>query len=215
MLLFRLQDPQTIIIFFIVISLAFAYHEFAHAIVADRLGDPTPRQYGRITLNPLPHLSLAGLVMLFLIGFGGAYTPVRPDMLRRVWGNQRISHALVAVAGPLANLFMATLFALPLRFYLDGTLEMNGVLVEFMRWGVRLNLFLMLFNLMPIPPLDGFTILQGVLPPQMARTLDPLRQYGLIILLAVLLLLPRIGLDLFGGLVVPTMIALERFLLLS
>lgn len=213
MLFFQLRDPQTILIFMIVISLAFAYHEFAHAIVADRLGDPTPRRHGRITLNPLPHLSLAGLIMLFLIGFGGAYTPVTPSLLR---GNQRVSYALVSVAGPLANLIMATLFAVPLRLFgWELVMEWPDWIRQFLSWGVSLNLFLMMFNLLPIPPLDGFSILQGVLPKEWAYQLDRLRQYGLVILLVVLLLLPRLGVDVFGMAILPAISFLQNFLLNS
>jgi Zn-dependent protease len=210
MLLFQLKNPQTIVIFFIVITFAFAYHECAHAIVADRLGDPTPRRYGRITLNPLPHISLAGMVMLFLIGFGGAYTPVTPGLLR---GNQRQSHALVAIAGPVANLVMATLFALPLRLIDPLTLgSWPSFVLELISWGIRLNVFLMVFNLLPIPPLDGFTILQGVLPAEMAYQLEPLRQYGMLILIGVLFLLPNVGLDIFGQAIWPAITTIENLL---
>ena len=105
------QPISEIIAFAITAILAFAYHEFAHAFVADRLGDPTPRDNGRITLNPFPHLSVFGLIMLFLVGFGWAVTPVNPSLLR---GNYRRSMAMVAIAGPLANLAMAILWALPI-----------------------------------------------------------------------------------------------------
>lgn len=209
MLLFGLQNPRTLIIFAIVIILAFAYHEYAHALVADRLGDPTPRMNGRLTLNPLPHLSWFGLLTLFLFGFGGAYTPVNPRMLR---GNMRQSYALVAIAGPAANLIMAALFALAYRVTAYN-FDLPGVLYEFMLWGVRLNIFLLVFNLMPIPPLDGFSILQGVLPAEIAYQLEPLRQYGLIFILVAFLLLPRLGVDLFGNFLFPAVSQLETLLL--
>ena len=212
MLFFQLRDPQAIIIYAIVICLAFAYHEFAHAIVADRLGDPTPRRHGRITLNPIPHLSLMGLVTLFLFGFGGAFTPVNPAYLR---GNKRQSYALVALAGPVANLIMAMLFALPLHFVARGLLPetLPDVVSEFVRMGVTLNLFLMVFNLLPIPPLDGFSILQGVLPTELAYKLEPLKQQGLIILIVVVMLLPRLGIDIFGRFLFPTIHAIAQLIL--
>lgn len=177
--------------------LAFAYHEFAHAFVADRLGDDTPRQFGRLTLNPFVHLDIFGTLMLLLVGFGWASTPVNPRNLR---GNPRTAHAVVAVAGPLANLLMAVLWGLPL---MTGLVEMSsapdGVLLptayQVCNIGVLINLVLFAFNLMPIPPLDGFTILVGLLPVEMAYRLEPLRQYGTIILLLVIFLLPRVGLD--------------------
>lgn len=192
MLLFNLweQGIETVIAFIVVIILAFAYHEFAHAIVADYLGDPTPRSHGRITLNPFPHLSLQGLVMLLLIGFGGAFTPIRPHLLR---GNMRRSHALVAVAGPVANILMAIIFSVLYRTLGPAGMLENEYIFQLVIWGVRLNLFLAFFNMLPVPPLDGFTILQGVLPPELAGRLDPLRQYGMIGVIIVFFLLPRVG----------------------
>jgi Zn-dependent protease len=166
-----------------VLTLAFAYHEFAHAIVADRLGDPTPRSYGRISINPFVHLDRFGMLMLVLAGFGWAVTPVNPNYLR---GNPRKSMAWVALAGPAANLIMATIAAIPLRLWGMGIIPptlMPEWVVLFFFLGVELNLFLMFFNLLPIPPLDGFTVLMGVLPPNLAYQLEPLRQYGVFILL--------------------------------
>jgi Zn-dependent protease len=208
-------DPPQIaqfIAFAITAILAFAYHEFAHAIVADRLGDPTPRSFGRITPNPFVHLSLSGLAFLFLIGFGWAVTPVNPNRLR---GNPRRSMAIVAVAGPLANLAMAILYALPLRLGLVSGAEFGTVIPapwELLTMGLRINLLLFVFNLMPIPPLDGFTILQGLLPPDMAYQLDGLRQYGTMILLGVLIILPLIGFDVFGLVILPIMSQLAALL---
>ncbi len=215
MLILRLLDQgvDVAIIFVIVISLSFAYHEFAHAIVADRLGDPTPRQHGRITLNPFPHLSLAGFVMLLLFGFGGAYTPVRPQLLRGDW---RKSHALVAIAGPAANLIMAVMFAAIYRILQTDMVPLNTTTVfmtSFAQSGVFWNLFLMAFNLVPIPPLDGFSILQGVLPREISVQLDGLRQYGLLILVAALFLLPNVGFDLFGDFIFPSVQQLQSILL--
>jgi Zn-dependent protease len=208
------SDPpqfSRFIAFAIVAVLAFAYHEFAHAIVADRLGDPTPRSFGRITPNPFVHLSLYGLAFLFLIGFGWAVTPVNPNRLR---GNPRHSMAIVAVAGPLANLAMALLFALPLRFDLVSPVSGSVIpsLWQLLQVGLSINLLLFAFNLMPIPPLDGFTILQGLLPPDLAYQLDGVRQYGTMILLGVLIILPLFGLDIFGLVVFPIMSGLATLL---
>lgn len=193
------QGVGAVIAFAIVIILAFAYHEFGHAIVADKLGDPTPRRHGRITLNPFPHLSMQGLVMLFLFGFGWATTPVNPNALR---GNKRRSHALVAIAGPAMNLLMALLFAAAytqidkIPFPEGSSGDQWATFVDTLCWqGILWNCVLMYFNLMPIPPLDGFTILQGILPLELAYRLDFLRQYGMIILLGAIFLLPRAGIN--------------------
>lgn len=186
-------DISTFLSAAVVIILAFAYHEFAHAIVADRLGDPTPRSFGRITLNPIPHLDRFGLVMLFIAGFGWATTPVNPNYLS---GNPRRSMALVAVAGPAANFLMAVLFAIPLRIVQLELIPGNVMpdwLFTFFVLGVQWNIILMLFNLLPIPPLDGFTILLGILPADLAYQLMPLRQYGVFILLGLLFIPPLLG----------------------
>lgn len=205
MLLFGFDPPSRLIAFVITALLAFAYHEFAHAIVADRLGDPTPRSYGRITLNPIVHLDRMGTILLLLFGFGWASTPVSPQRLR---GNPRTSMAIVAVAGPAANLLMAILYALPIFF---GIVEPGPIgttlptLFGFLQIGIFINILLMVFNLLPIPPLDGFTILLGLLPAEMAYQLAPLRQYGFLILIVVVFLLPRVGIDVFGAVFYPVL----------
>ncbi|GAB4271004.1 MAG: site-2 protease family protein [Candidatus Promineifilaceae bacterium] len=203
-MLYFLQNFEIIpfIAFLVVAVLAFAYHEFGHAIVADRLGDMTPRRYGRITLNPFPHLSLMGMVMLVIFGFGWAVTPINPSQLR---GNPRTSHALVAIAGPASNFIMAALFAIPLRLTLGGysilisdmPSWLSQFLFVFLNIGVRLNLFLIAFNLLPIPPLDGFWVLRGVLPVDLAYRLDGLQQYGTMIFIVVVFLLPYIDISIF------------------
>jgi Zn-dependent protease len=181
-------SPGLAVAFAITAILAFAYHEFAHAFVADRLDDPTPRSFGRISLNPFVHLNAFGILMLFLLGFGWATTPVNPSRLR---GNPRTSMAIVAIAGPLANLFMALLYAVPIRLGLIDPSFSSAIWPtpwQIVSMGIYINLLLFAFNLLPIPPLDGFTILLGLLPPDMAYRLAPFRQYGPMILLAILIL---------------------------
>lgn len=188
-------DLQGYISFLFVAFFAFAYHEFAHAIVADYLGDPTPRSYGRITWNPIAHIDRVGFILLALIGFGFATTPVNPSLMR---GNPRYSHAIVSVAGPIANLIMAVLFAVVYRIMPVEVFTSAAWFEQFLRIGVWLNLLLFAFNLMPVPPLDGFTILLGILPADLAYRLMPLRQYGMIIFLGVFFLLPVLGFNIFG-----------------
>jgi Zn-dependent protease len=184
---------------------ALAYHELAHAVVADRLGDPTPRSHGRISLNPIVHLDPFGLIMLFLIGFGWASTPVNPSMLR---GNPRQSHAIVAIAGPLANLAMAILWAIPLNLGLvtwGPSAEIIPTLYQIVFAGLSINVLLFVINLLPVPPLDGFTILLGILPPDLAYRLAPLRQYGMMLLLGLLILPRYLGFNIIGSLMSPVM----------
>ena len=193
-------DLATLLARAIVLLVAFTIHELAHAVTADYLGDSTPRRMGRITLNPLAHLDPVGTVVLLVAGFGWAKpVMVSPYNLR---GNPRTSMAIVAAAGPISNLLMAVLFALPFRF---GLLPMSGFFAStsdlfpdpafLVGQFVWLNLILAFFNLLPIPPLDGFKILMGVLPPEMTYNLGPVEQYGPLILLVVIFLLPRLGLD--------------------
>ena len=199
------RSPGLAIAFAITAILAFAYHEFAHAYVADRLDDPTPRSFGRITLNPFVHLNLFGILMLFLVGFGWATTPVDPNRLR---GNPRSSMAIVAIAGPLTNLFMALLYALPVRLGVITPSLSSGILptpMQIVFMGIWINLVLFAFNLIPIPPLDGFTILLGLLPPEMAYRLGALRQYGPMILLALLILPSLAGFSIFSIVINPLM----------
>lgn len=197
-------DLDTIIARMIVLLIAFTIHELAHAVTADYLGDPTPRSQGRITLNPLKHLDPFGTIMLLISGFGWAKpVMVNPYNMR---GNYRTSMAIVAVAGPISNLVMAILGAIPLRltqympisFLFSPTWDkLQFLFVQF----IFINLILMLFNLIPIPPLDGYKILQGVLPPEMGEQLRPLEQYGFMILLLAIFFLPMVGFDILNLLV--------------
>ncbi|HRQ41745.1 MAG TPA: site-2 protease family protein [Chloroflexota bacterium] len=193
----------TMITFAIVLVFAFAYHELAHAVTADRLGDPTPRSYGRITLNPAPNLDRTGLILALLIGFGWAFTPINPLYFR---GNPRRAFAIVAIAGPLANLAMAGLMGLPVRLGLvtyTPPMEVLPSLYSFLTFGVYYNLLLFAFNLIPIPPLDGFRILLGILPPDIAVQLEQMYRYSMFIFLGVFFLLPAAGVDVVGQILWP------------
>lgn len=173
-----------------------SFHEFSHAWSANELGDDTAKRAGRLTLNPLKHLDPMGTVLMFVVGFGFAKpTPVNPFRLRLGPVKGR---ALVAVAGPLSNLLVASIAILPLRFGLvDAPASFNrigdasgselvGLGLAFL---VFLNVVLAVFNLIPIPPLDGFDVMLGVLPPPVRAQIEPLRQYGPGALL-ILLVLP-------------------------
>jgi Zn-dependent protease len=170
----------------LVLLIAFPIHELAHALVADRLGDLTPRRSGRITLNPLAQLNLVGSILMIIMGLGWAYVPINPSALRP---NPRTGHMLVAAAGPIANLILAMLCAIlwhglnPILRPLENRdllINTGNILFNF-AW---INVALFFFNLIPIPPLDGFPVLRGLLPYQMAYQLERIQPYSFLIFLA-------------------------------
>ena len=195
-----------IVCYAFILFTALPFHEFAHAWTADRFGDDTPRMNGRLTLNPLAHLDLMGSVMMLVAGFGWAKpVPVHPYALNR---NSPAALMWVSLAGPMSNLLLAVLAALPLRFGLIPVAfpEENALLPTaylFFVMFVQVNLVLMLFNLIPLAPLDGEKIADFVFPPAWQRGLDTIRPYGPVILLVLVLLLPRLGLDIIGWLIWP------------
>ncbi|MBP9502520.1 MAG: site-2 protease family protein [Candidatus Promineofilum sp.] len=189
-------DIQTIVARVIVLLIAFTVHELAHALTADYLGDPTPRNMGRITLNPLKHLDPFGTLLLIIAGFGWAKPVMVNPMNMR--GNPHTSMAIVAIAGPLSNIAMATLAALAFRLLslanispstLSGNLSM---LSFFMFTFIWINLILAFFNLIPIPPLDGSKILYAILPSEFVYRLRSLEQFSFIILMAIVFFFPSV-----------------------
>ncbi|MBK6326710.1 MAG: site-2 protease family protein [Chloroflexi bacterium] len=209
-------NPATLISRMIVLLVAFTIHELAHAVTADRMGDPTPRRMGRITLNPLAHLDPFGTIMLLISGFGWAKpVMVNPMNLR---GNPRTSMAIVAAAGPISNVIMAVIFALPFQLGLVGFSTFGGSAVfpslgELLFQFVWINLILAFFNLIPIPPLDGYKILTGILPPDIAYRLRPLEQYGFLILMGAIFILPMLGIDVISNLIMGPSMAVLTFLI--
>lgn len=155
-------------------------HEFSHAYVADRLGDMTPRYQHRVTLNPAAHIEPIGLLVFFLVGFGwGRPVQFNPYGTRVA---PRTAAALVSIAGPISNIILGTLVGLSLRSFLalasDASLTQPWVqfVVEMVAVFVYFNFTLAVFNLIPIPPLDGSKILPALLPPDMGQSLE--RIYG-------------------------------------
>ncbi len=180
----------------IIVVVSFPVHEFSHALAAYRLGDGTAKLMGRLTLNPVAHFDPIGGVMLILSGlvalqahaailFGWAKpTPVNPSNLRyRQWGE-----AIVAAAGPLSNLVLAVAAALPLRFILAARLDVPEIAIYILADFVQINLVLMVFNFIPIPPLDGSKVLYALLDPRTVWRLRPtLEQYGFFILIVLII----------------------------
>jgi Zn-dependent protease len=221
-------DPNLVIPAVIVVAImllvGLPVHEFSHAFVAYRLGDGTAKLYGRLTLNPIAHFDPVGGTLLAvtfigsaiasattgtpLIGFGWAKpTPVNPLNLE---GGRR-GEALVAAAGPVSNFVLAAVGALPLRFILaQETLIVPAMVVEVLYLFVQINLLLMIFNLIPIPPLDGSKVLFAFLDRRTEYQVRPfLEQYGFFILLFLLFVPP--GNSIGGRIIIPI---LDAFLTL-
>ena len=180
------RDPIGFVAWIIALVLGITVHEFMHAYAAHRLGDDTARLLGRLSLNPLAHLDPFGSLLLVLAGFGyGKPVPFNESRLRSSLGV-----TFVALAGPLANLALAALCAIPLRFAGDSLVG-GGVYAEVLFAIVALNCVLAIFNLIPIPPLDGANVVYGLLPPRQQYSWRTYQQYGPFLLLGLLIIAPR------------------------
>lgn len=181
-----------IILQLLILLFAITIHEYAHGWIAERHGDPTARLSGRLTLNPIVHIDPVGTIIfpLLLVMFGvppvGWAKPVPVDF--RNLRNPKQDMIWVGLAGPAANLLLAIPFAVLLRAGLGeiGSLPDEKIIGFLLGFGVLINLLLAVFNLIPIPPLDGSRVLTGLLPPQMAYSYSKLEPFGFIIILAII-----------------------------
>jgi Zn-dependent protease len=178
--------PQLLAIV-VALVVGITFHEFSHAFLADQLGDHRPRAQGRVSLNPAAHIDPVGAIFFFLAGFGwGRPVPVNGSALRP----GRIGMAYVAAAGPLANLVVATAFAVVFRALVLGGLIgagsgfAGGLLFSIVFYNVALGLF----NLLPIPPLDGYNLVLPFLPPRTAFAVQRYATYGVLALLLLIVL---------------------------
>lgn len=206
-----------IVIFIVILLLSIILHELAHGVVADRLGDPTARVNGRLTLNPLPHLDPLGSIILpfvlILSGSGmlfGWAKPVPVDIYNLK--NPRRDMALIAFAGPLTNVAIAFIASLILRLLIVTGPSTGGLLLaDILVMAVRLNIVLALFNLIPIHPLDGFKVVGGLLSREKASEWYGLERYGLIFLL--LLIIPIGQASMIQTVLQPVVTIILRFLI--
>jgi len=183
-------DLISTIVGFGIVLVSLTIHEAAHAWTADRLGDPTARLLGRVSLNPLVHIDPIGTVLLPLLAafsrlpiIGWAKpVPVNISRLR----HHRRDFMIVAAAGPLSNIIQAVIAAIVVRALMASTPESTLLLEIFFR-AVQINLLLAFFNLVPIPPLDGGNVLAGLLPERGAALFDAVRPFGFILLYALML----------------------------
>jgi Zn-dependent protease len=185
-----------VVIAFVVLLFSLTIHETAHAWTADRLGDPTARLLGRVSLNPIVHADLVGTVIFPLLAIVGGVpligwakpVPVNVSRLR----HHRRDYVLVAAAGPTSNVLLAftaavLLASVPVSPVVIGEPNVSAPIASMLSLAVRLNLLLAVFNMLPIPPLDGGNVLSGLLPRNLAAAFDQLRPYGFLLLYALIL----------------------------
>ncbi|PKO14194.1 MAG: site-2 protease family protein [Chloroflexi bacterium HGW-Chloroflexi-10] len=191
---------------FIILLFGFPIHEMAHAWTAYYFGDDTPKNHGRLSFNPLVHLDLFGSLLILVAGFGWAKpVPVNPYILRK---HSKYANMLVSLAGPISNLLMALLAAIPIQL---GLVKYQGFssgftmpnLFEFLFYFILTNILLMVFNLIPLAPLDGEKVLEFFIPDRFLPIFEKFRQYGPIALIIIIFLLPRFGIDIIGSVMNP------------
>lgn len=178
---------------FLALMIAFTFHEFAHAYSAYKFGDPTAYRQGRVTLNPRVHLDIFGTILIFIAGFGWAKpVPVNRSMFSR----PRLMGIIVSAVGPLSNLliaFIAFFFYYWLHFSGSFAAMSSGWYVAtetFLRILVNLNVLLFIFNLIPLPPLDGYRIIEDLAPPHIRARLSQVEHWGIYIFLLLVLIPP-------------------------
>lgn len=187
------------------ILLALTIHEFAHAYIANKLGDPTAKEHGRLTLNPLKHLDLMGTLMVFIIRIGWAKpVPVNPLYFQ----NPKRDMLWVSLAGPLSNILLAFIFGFIYRVFnitfFQSANELATQIIQFMlSYTIIINLILAFFNILPIPPLDGSKILAGLLPPQYEAMYEKYMGYGHFVLLGLIVLSVFLKIPIFSALYLP------------
>ena len=207
------MDPGTIVLWFVVFLFSLSFHESAHAWTSSRFGDDTGRLLGRITLNPIPHVDLLGTILLPLFGFisgvplFGWAKPVPVNPL--LWREKTKANILTSAAGPISNLILLLIsFTIAKALLLGGVLKPNYeggtfydlltpvnrentmliAVAKLISIAMFLNLSLGIFNLIPVPPLDGSHVLESLLPHEMSKAYEQLRPFGFLILMALLYL---------------------------
>ena len=177
-------------------------HEYAHARIAVNLGDPTPRMLGRLTLNPVSHLDPLGLIMLWLFKFGWAKpVPVNPGN----FANPRTGMLWVSLAGPLSNLLLAIVTAVSIVLVTKYHL-ITGEWIKVLWWTYTYNVVFAIFNMLPIPPLDGGKVVSSLLPGRQAYAFERIEPYGFWILMAL------VWLGIVGSILGPIQLAVDQFI---
>ena len=196
---------QTLLLIAPPILMALTFHEYAHAYVANLLGDDTAKQSGRLSLNPLRHLDPLGTIMIFLVHFGWAKpVPVNPYRLK----NPKKDMLWISAAGPIANMVLAFASGILLRLLIaageapDRT-STTGLLIYVVFMSLQINLALAIFNIIPIAPLDGSKILSGLLPAGFEKMFYMMERYGPFVLLGLIIFGRTTGVSVLGGIIWP------------
>jgi Zn-dependent protease len=196
---------QTLLLIAPPILLALTFHEYAHAFVANRLGDDTAKQSGRLSLNPLRHLDPLGTIMIFLVHFGWAKpVPVNPYRLK----NPKKDMLWISAAGPLANMALALASGILFRVLVNAgeapdRTSVMGLFIYGVLMSLQINLALAIFNILPIAPLDGSKILSGLLPAGFGKMFYFMERYGPFILLGLIIFGRVTGVSILGGIIWP------------
>lgn len=190
------EEPILFFVWIICVVLAISIHEFSHAYAGLLEGDDTAQKMGRLTFNPLAHIDWMGLLLLVVVGFGwGKPVPFNPYNLK----HKRWGPAFVAIAGPLSNLIMIVIAGVLLRILLTVTgINPDNLLIAFLILLIQINLILMLFNLVPIPPLDGSKILYSFLSYKRRNVVLFLETYGTWMLIGFIVMLNLVAPNLFS-----------------
>jgi len=208
--------PDIFLARILVIFLGIPIHEWAHGWMASLLGDETPAMQGRLSLNPFVHLDPVGTLMILFSGFGwGKAARVNPYRMWRV-KNPRVGMALSAMAGPLSNILQAMVLAIPIRLGLLALLPSAQALWlwNVLSMAILVNIGLATFNMIPIPPLDGSKVLAGLASPGVAQMIENLEPIAPMFLMALLFVLPQMGINVIGSLIAPVQEFLLKALLL-
>ena len=196
-------DPAVQVILIPVIIFALSFHEFSHGWMAHRYGDPTAKLAGRLTLNPIAHLDVFGSLALYLMGFGWAKpVPVNPQYL----ANPKRDMMWIALAGPVSNLIVALISGILLSVLLRlGLIGSQSPLIMVLIMSLQINLVLAIFNFIPIPPLDGSRILEGLVPNKYHNELAKFEYYGPRILMGLILISMFTRFNIFAVIISPIM----------
>ena len=191
------------------ILFALTVHEFAHAWAANRLGDPTARLMGRLTMNPAAHLDPLGTLMILFANFGWG-KPVPVDV--RYLSHPKRDMLWIAIAGPISNVLSATCFGVIFRYLPDAAFQWREVII-ILQYAIFINLILAFFNLIPLPPLDGSKVLAGLLPFRQEMAYRRLEQPLSILLIVLIMAGMLFHLSIIGRIIMPPVVFLTRILM--